>query len=301
MRFNYNIIEYDSVIIIYYYKVGSRFLDAYFASNFGIIIGQYSMVEHPNFKKYSVNLSEDNAGIFNGVANLKVGKYYIEPTMLLTNGTVVESILKNELIDTPILLIYRNPYQKTISGLVEDFHEEFMRGDDSVHYIDVDSFYEYIQDTKYSKLYLRFLNKVCNGLNTMDTLKLISSDSDLEQTYIELLKKYVEYRISINQIGEYGHTEFHTHNTFIILNEFNKNQKYVLVNLDDKNINLQNILDIYCKNEINEYINKNDFSNNGYKSKLDSVLDLKVKEELYKILENEMHYYNILNNQTPIQ
>jgi hypothetical protein len=288
MRFNYNIIEYDSVIIIYYYKVGSRFLDTYSSSNF-------------NIKKYSINLSENNAGVFDGVANLKIGKYYVEPTDESTNGSAIHSILTNKLIHKPILLIYRNPYQKTISGLVEDFHEEFMRRGDSTRYIDMDSFYEYVQDTNYSKLHLMFLNKLCNGLNTMETFELISSDSELEYNYINLLKKYVEYRISIAKIGERGHTEFHTYNTFIILNEFNKNQKYVLVNLDDKNTNLQNILDTYCKNKNNEYINKNDFSNNGYKSKLNSVLDLKVKEELYKILENEMQYYNILNNKTPIQ
>lgn len=295
MIFNYNIIEHSSVIIIYYYKVGSRFLDTYFSSNFGITTGHDNMIPYPNFKKYSINLSKTNSEF---ITNLKIGNYYIEPDMILTNDTVLKNILKNELVDIPILLIYRDPYQKTISGLVEDFHEEFMRGDtDSAVYIDVNAFYKYIEDTKYSKIYLTFLNKICNGSNTMDTFNLMSTDSDLEQDYILLLKKYVEYRISINQIGKTGHTQFHTHSVFIMLNEFNKNQKYVLVNLDDTCINFQNILDTYCRDKKTEYINKNDFSNTGYKTKLDNVLDLKIKEELYKILENEMYYYNMLNHQ----
>jgi hypothetical protein len=219
--------------------------------------------------------------------------------MILRNP-IIEKILKNELVDTPILLVYRSPYEKTLSGLCEDFHEEFMRGGDSTRYTDMESFYKYIDDGTHSKIHLNFLNKICNGLNTMDTLTLIENDSELKESYISLLKKYAEYRININQIGIEGHTEFHTHKTFSIINELNKQQKYELINLDDKSMNLQNILDTYCKSENNEYIDKNDFSNNGYKSKLDSVLDLKVKEQLYKILENEMHYYTILNTKPPV-
>ena len=281
MGLNYNIIEHKSIIIIYYYKVGSRFLDAYFS--------KYNVIKSVDFKQHFVCLFHDNQR----GDTIKVGNYYIESDMILSNP-IIEKILKNELVDTPILLLYRSPYEKTLSGLCEDFHEEFMRGEDSVRYIDMESFYKYIDDGTHSKIKLNFLNKICNGLNTMDTLTLIENDSELKESYISLLKKYAEYRIIMNQIGIEGHTEFHTHKTFTILNELNKEQKYELVNLDDTNVSLQNILDTYNLNQV-EYINKNEFSNSGYKTMLDTMLDLKTKEDLYKILESEMNFYNILN------
>ena len=280
---NYNIIEHKSVGIIYYYKVGSRFLDAYFS--------KYNDFPSSDFLRYfiqpSVDIERDDS--------IKIGKYYIEPKMA-PNNSMVNKILKNELVDKPILLLYRHPYEKTISGLCEDFHEEFMRDEDSVHYIDLNSFYKYIEDTNHSKVYLYFLHKICKGLNTLDTLSFISKNSDLEESYISLLKKYVEYRIGTREIGVNGHTEFHTEKTFIILNELHPNQKYQLVNLDDKEKNLGSILDTYKIHKNDMYIDKNEYSNNGYKVKLNNTLELKTQQQLYDILKKEMEFYDKLNN-----
>lgn len=285
MTLNYNIIEHPSMVIIYYYKVGSRFLDAYFS--------EYNTFHSPDFKRHFINIFDDDYK--DGL--VRIGKYYME-SHIIENSDILKKIINKESINKPILLIYRNPYEKTLSGICEDFHEEFMRGDDSVHYIDTELFYEYIKNNTYTKKHLDILNQLCNGLNTMQTFEFLQESYSSERWYMNLLKKYLEYRISIKQIGKYGHTEIHTFNTFTILQELLQNQECLLINLDDESVSLKNILDSYFKHKKKAQINKTDFSNKGFKSKLEGELSLRTKQALNEILQDELHFYNILNNLT---
>lgn len=281
MSYKFNILEDDNVAIIYYYKIGSRYVENYFSDSTTRVIYYPSFSETP-----SDNYPKD----------IKIGNYYLDSNVELKTS-LIHQILTNKLVPKKLIFLYRNPYEKTISGLTEDFHEEIIRHGNAGHvsYIDRNEFIRYLNQFNYSENDLNILSSSFKDMDTRTTLEILETTSSvtLEELYFNILKLYSEYRIDIGEIGIGGHTEFYIQSCYKLISILHKDQDYTLLNLDDSTDNLFVELSKY-HTPIERPPIKNDFSNKGYKEVLTQNLSDSSKKKLLDILETNFGFYNLL-------
>lgn len=279
MDYKFTLLETQKVAIIYYYKVGSRFIENYFKDSKDFLI------THPSFS--------DILSPYEFHTPMQVGNYYANPGCL-KDDSFFSKTLKGEILNKSVLIIYRDPYQKTVSGLTEDFHEEIIRynNDGWARYLNRDEFINYLNKFNYSETDLNILSDTFKNIDTRTTLETLEKTQSvtLQELYYGALTLYAEYRISNKIIGEIGHTEFYLHTPCKLIDMFHVNQKYKLLNLDSSDDNLIDELKLYHPASEHTPV-KNHFSNSNFKKILENNLSSIAKERLTSILSDGVGDY----------
>jgi len=200
----------------------------------------------------------------------------------------LNSILNTD-IRKDILFIYRHPREKIILGVVEDFNEILTNDIYSNNFL-IEYFFNF--DSSYNEFY--FLDKS----TTIDLIKNINEESNkkFKDYYLSLLRLFFEFNIT------FSFNSAHFSNSLSILYPFinekieNKNNLKIL-DIDSAGYNpLFEFLKDYKTIDKNiECINHNNHIIklvNSYILQQNSSLN----NQLNKIIENELFFYNILKN-----
>jgi hypothetical protein len=157
-------------------------------------------------------------------------------------------ILNRKKINKNILMIYRNPLEKTITGLLEDFSETIIRGNDPQEYKDA---LDNINDHVHFKILksLTFSNEensykfdeVFSNEFIYDTpIKSADVFTSLFTSYVDMRRK----KVSLND----KHAKYHICGFYFLVNEFLRDvQDFTLFNIDNKDIQLHKVLSKYKK------------------------------------------------------
>jgi hypothetical protein len=237
--------------------------------------------------------------------SLKLKITYFENTIIINDDLKIEPF-KNSIVNSEIrndinlinskkskkdlLFLYRNPYNKLISGIAQDFNIIFT---DRNFLLDVLLDYYYNEHTinDISKEELKiYAREYVNGENKIKNEKYYKY---FKSIYEFLIHKFIKYSYS----SENDNT-IHTHNYLYILYTFLNNNnidlnKVKIIDIDSDENLLQNFLNLY---EI-ETSSIDKESNNSTKEIIESLLhkipnknlvDNKLKQEyfFYKLLKN---------------
>lgn len=157
-------------------------------------------------------------------------------------------ILNRKKINKNILMIYRNPLEKTITGLLEDFSQTIIRGNDPQEYKDA---LDNINDHVHFKI-LRSLTFASE--ENSDKFDEVFSDEFIYDTPIKsadvftsLFTSYVDMRRKKQSLND-KHAKYHICGFYFLVNEFLRDvQDFRLFNIDNKDIQLHKVLSKYKK------------------------------------------------------
>lgn len=256
----------QNVYIINHYKLGTRFVNFWFKKNHQDQIP--NVIEH----------------------NLEEGLKHPTPDGHWNNIIERKSINKN------ILLLYRNPINKTITGLIEDFGESILRGK---HPDEYDEVLNTISNNTYKKLLTRLTHKKEWRLSQFEEVFnsefIYDTDIRTDDVYTYLFTSYVKMRRRNNTINN-RHSEYHTGSFYFLINEYLRDvQNFKIFDLDNEDLNLANVLKQYQKSRNMQTEKKENWSNLNYKSLLTNEFwNSSIFSKIQKDLEDEILFYNAL-------
>lgn len=214
----YLCLDTPKLYIINDYKIGTRFVNSWFGKN--------HMDQIPNV------LMQDGHGLDSDKSS---DKNWVK-------------ILKGKKLTKKILMLYRNPIEKTITGLLEDFSESIIRGKWPQEYKDtVDN----INNHVHHKI-LRTLT--FNNEENSDKFDAVFSGEFIYDTPIKsadvftsLFTSYVDMRRKKQSLND-KHARYHICSFYFLINEFLRDkQDFTLFNIDNKDIQLSKVLSKYKK------------------------------------------------------
>lgn len=206
----------------------------------------------------------------------------------------IEKILKKIPIEKDILFIYRNPFRKTISGLMEDFNQciRVSRKDDVV---------------MFSKIISNTHNDVLQKIlkeNEGSVYRLFNWDSvdDFKETLEErrelfstMFFEFLKIKNNEGRLFEH-HSLPMCYSTYQLIKEcMESNQNFYLFDLDDKSISLENFLNKY-KEKSESYQNTNNSNISHFDNLTDWFKNDSIHEHLARILDIEYNFYFRLKN-----
>lgn len=266
--FNLSFAEHDECLVVFNYKVGSRFVQSVFGNN---------ITEH------HLPISINEGFLFDKPAH----KEFLNK-------------IKSPSYNKKIIILYRNPYEKILSGFIEDFQEVGLRPSHKDEYVEK-QFLNHGGNYDYNKTTLQLLRELTadndtfyNTQNTYELFEkeLIHKKLSASTAYCDLIHHYINWRLDTNTVDE-KHTSYHCIPVYIILKEFLEEKEIVLFDLDNKSISLKDILQIYCLEEI--VSEKKDFSNDKVKEVIRNFLrDKTMEEKIRRSLKYETIIYELL-------
>lgn len=180
--------------------------------------------------------------------------FYPDDTTIPVSKEVID-ILNQKSIEKDILLIYRNPIKKAITGLIEDFEMACIRMENK------EEFYEVINNIKDNRFKKLLLSKIDSGdlHDVLSNTFVYSTDILSSDVYTEMFLEWLIIRRDKFKLFEF-HSEPFCFSAYYLLKEYlENNQNFYLFDLDDKNISLVDFLKKYKQFEnlsIDTYSNK---------------------------------------------
>ena len=267
--FNLSFAEHDKCLIVFNYKVGSRFIQNALGNN----IVQYDT---------PITITDDL--IIDTEPQLK--EWFKKITSPFYNRKII--------------ILYRNPYEKLLSGFIEDFQEVALRPDNYIE-DEVESFLRHSDKYDYNKTTLQLLKELSNSdslfYNTQNTYMLFEKNSihqklSASTAYCNLIYHYINWRLDTNRVDE-RHSSYHCIPVYILLKEFFQPNEVTLVDIDNEKISLKNILQEYSKEEITS--EKNHFSNDKVKQVVrEYLLSKSMDEKIRRGIKYESIIYKLL-------
>lgn len=263
--FNLSFAEHDKCLIVYNYKIGSRFIQSSLGNN---------IVEHI----LPITITDDSTID----TEPKLKEFFDKITSPFYNKKII--------------ILYRNPYEKLISGFIEDFQEVALRTSNYIEH-EVESFLKYSGQYDYNKTTLELLKGLSNSnslfYNTQNTFmlfekNLIHKKLSASDAYCNLIYHYINWRLDMNIVDE-RHTSHHCIPVYILIKEFFQQNKIILADIDNKDVSLKNLLQEYSPQEIISV--KNDFSNDKVKY---IVRDYLINKSMDEKLRRSIKYENIM-------
>lgn len=255
-QFEFNFMRLQDVGILYTYKVGSRFISNYFQD-----------------PKEEINAC-----------------YIVEDDKLISE---TQYKLPFE-VHSDVLVLYRNPYQKLLSGMIEDFHEGAFV---SVNKDEV-SFQEFLEYNGEYDLNKLTIDIIKESLNTDEIESTVLMHELLEKStfetlnpmelYCDMIVKYIKYRLETNT-ADSKHSKFNNLNLYFLLHTLleDKGISVKLFDIDNPKLSLAEFLPTFTNHPVNEFVpKKKDFSNDVIKN----LIDYKVKTELGNNISNVLDY-----------
>lgn len=256
-----NMMNLADCSIFYNYKVGSRFIQSFFK-------------EPKNEYSFCYCIGHD--------------KTYIEPKEF------DESLISNR-----VLMLYRDPFEKMLSGMIEDFQEHILRTENRDEGT-IENFLKHTNEYEYNLKEIHSLNKVLNEREANNTQfthqKLFNinfENNTALDTYCNLVIRYIKWRLETLQ-ADLGHSTFNNLAVYLITNELLKDKDVTLLNLDNTSISLSSFLKTYTKHGIEHHSKKEDFSNQIVKNKIEKRVRAELEYLIHQMMDYEYMTYNLL-------
>lgn len=186
-----------------------------------------------------------------------------------------------------ILILYRNPKEKFLSGIIQDFIPTLIDSTYQIDYIIYNYFKQHNLDVS------EFLNN--SNLQNKIHIKNINENEKFQYYFKHLLKLYYEYIIENNKLT------VHTNPTLLTI--------YAFINdkIKDKNkihlIDIDNVSDDFLKNYLEDkyelYTVKTQDKNTQKPLKnilIDVIKEFKLENKLENFLKDEMFIYKLIKN-----
>lgn len=267
--FNLSFAEHDKCLIVFNYKVGSRFIQNALGNN---------------IVQYDIPIAITDDLIIDTDPQLK--EWFEKITSPFYNKKII--------------ILYRNPYEKLLSGFIEDFQEVALRPENYTEH-EVEGFLKYSDKYDYNKTTLQLLKELSNSdsifYNTQNTYMLFEKNSihkklSASTAYCNLIYHYINWRLDTNRVDE-RHSSYHCIPVYILLKEFFQPKEVILVDIDNEEISLKNILQEYSKEEITSV--KNDFSNDKVKQVVrEYLVNKSMDEKIRRGIKYESIIYKLL-------
>lgn len=267
----YLCLDTPKLYIINDYKIGTRFVNSWFKKN--------HMDQVPNV------LIQDEYG----------------NTSDETSDKNWKKILKGKKLTKKILILYRNPIEKTITGLLEDFSESIIRGKHPQEYKDT---IDNINNHVHHKI-LRTLT--FNNEENSDKFDEVFSGEFIYDTPIKsddvftsLFTSYVDMRRKKQSLND-KHARYHICSFYFLINEFLRDvQDFELFNIDNKDIQLSKVLSKYKKspNNLERTTNlqyKKLLTEDFWKSDIFTSIEKDMEDEVLFYYAMKRSKFNIVN------
>jgi hypothetical protein len=262
---NFRFWSHEKLAIISRPKVASRFLDSAFNKNVSEHANQFTL-------NHDIELQID----YNTFNKNEIESFY----------KIFEKDNKKD-----ILILYRNPYQKLISGIIQDFNL-FLKHKPVENKVLVENIFNDIENLKYSTLSTDDINNLINNIeNNLHFLNF----------YKQSLKLYLDFILN-NSIKTFNtvHTRSGLYILYPLIQEKIQNKsKLFLVDID--NIYKHYLEDFLKKYEIFVDGNSNQDSNYNLKIILNDIINSSdyYKKTIDNILYEEWFFYDLLSKFIP--
>jgi hypothetical protein len=246
----------DKLDIISTPKMASRFLDE-------IFYGRNHKLTHSNFFKLKEDIS------------------IVADNNILSEELDYIFSNKNK---KDILIIYRNPVNKFVSGSLQDLDSVLSDTKDNLFLID------YIIKNEPKFFPFLFLNN-----NTLKTKIENGDDTDFNEYYMFFAKLFIEFNIK-NNIETY-HSQNYLHLIYTLINEKITNKSKIrLLDLDSSESTT--LSDFLLSYEIKEKIEATKYSKKSLSNFIKKQLlnDVELSAKIHLNLNTQIFFYNLLKN-----
>lgn len=285
---SYLIADTSNLAIIHTYKVGTRFINA------------WKNDDENESREFQFEYCP-----YRNIFTLEHGEY-----------DIIKKLHQKQNVGKDILVIYRNPIQKTITGLVEDFSQSCLKLQNEIEFAETLS---HIDNIEYKKIILDIKQKYISDMNKpneesysefkhlfMDGEYIYDTDILAEKAWKEFFYAYVLYRMRTFTLSN-RHSSFWSYPCYFLINEFlENNQNFYLLDLDNKSLSLNNFLNKYKSFDLGEQKYDARYSNDFFKKwAFDVLREKQLDIDIISRLQTEISSYHAIklhkNNITSIE
>lgn len=258
---NFRFWSHEKIAIISRPKVASRFLDSAFGKHVSEYANQFTL-------NHDIELQIDYTSF---------------------NKNEIESFYKIFEKDNKkdILILYRNPYQRLLSGIIQDFKSIILKDNSVQNKLLIQIIFNDKENLKYSTLSNKEINNLINN---------IESNPHFLNFYKKSLKIYLDFILN-NSVKTFNtvHTRSGLYILYPLIQEKIQNKSKLII-MDIDNIDKNYLEDFLKKYDIFVDKNTNKDSNHNLKIILKDIINSSeyYKKTIDNILYEEWFFYDLL-------